>query len=54
MQIGGVQVSSKHAGFIVNTGAGKASDFIKLVELVEKMAREKGYKFEREFVSLGF
>lgn len=51
---GNVYISMKHAGFIINKGEGKASDFLSLVRLIEGVAKKNGYKFEREFVSLGF
>jgi UDP-N-acetylmuramate dehydrogenase len=40
-KIGGAQVSTKHAGFIVNTGNAKAEDVLKLVEYVKKVVYEK-------------
>ena len=54
MREGDLIVSEKHAGFIVNLGKGLASDFLKLVEKIEHDALKKGYKFQREFVCLGF
>ena len=51
---GGVQVSRKHSGFIINKQNGRAKDFLALVELIEKIAETNGYKFQREFVMLGF
>lgn len=39
-QIGGVQVSEKHVNFIVNTGGGRAEDFLKLVEEIQQQVRE--------------
>ena len=53
-QIGNVQVSGKHANFIVNMGSGKASDVIALIEKIEKASmKEKGVKLEREIVIIG-
>lgn len=40
-QIGGAQVSNKHAGFIVNTGNATAKDVLELVEYVQKIVFEK-------------
>lgn len=40
-QIGGAQVSTKHAGFIVNTGGATAKDVIELIKQVQKMVLEK-------------
>ena len=34
--VGGAQVSTKHAGFVVNTGNATASDVIKLVEIIKQ------------------
>ncbi len=51
---GDMEISTKHSGFIVNKGEGKAKEFLSLVYDVEKEAKERGYLFEREFVSLGF
>lgn len=39
--MGGAQVSTKHAGFIVNTGNATASDVIKLVEIIKQKVQEK-------------
>ena len=40
-QIGGAKVSEKHAGFIINTGNGKAKDILDLIEYVKKVVYEK-------------
>lgn len=40
-QIGGAQVSEKHAGFIVNTGNATAQDIIDLINYVKKEVLEK-------------
>lgn len=39
--VGGAQVSTKHAGFIVKTGNATASDVIKLVEIIKQKVQEK-------------
>lgn len=39
--IGGAQVSTKHAGFLVNTGNATAKDFLELVEVVKNTVYEK-------------
>lgn len=39
--IGGAQVSTKHAGFVVNAGDATASDVIELMELIKKRVQEK-------------
>ncbi|NLM24920.1 MAG: UDP-N-acetylmuramate dehydrogenase [Firmicutes bacterium] len=39
--IGGAQVSTKHAGFIINTGNATATDIINLIEFIQKTIKEK-------------
>lgn len=52
-KIGGVEVSKKHAGFIVNSGSGTAEDFARLVKLIESQVYEEfGEKLEREVIFL--
>ncbi len=50
---GDIVVSNKHAGFFINEGKGTAKEFLRLTNYIENYAKEKGYNFEREFVSLG-
>lgn len=45
--IGGAQISTKHANFILNTGEAKAKDIEDLVEFIQKTIFEK-YKIELE------
>ncbi len=53
VKIGGVEVSSKHAGFFVNSDNGTAEDYTKLVKLVEEKVFEKyDIKLEKEVVFL--
>lgn len=48
-QIGGAQISLKHANFIVNTGYASAKDVYELIVLVQaSVYREYGFKFETE------
>jgi len=42
---GGAQISTKHAGFIINTGNAKAQDVLELIEYTKKQVLEK---FEKE------
>ena len=41
LAIGGAQISTKHAGFIINTGEAKAEDVLELIELAQKKVLEK-------------
>ena len=40
-QIGGAQVSEKHAGFIVNKNNATSTDILKLIEYVQNVVKEK-------------
>jgi UDP-N-acetylmuramate dehydrogenase len=52
--IGGAQVSSKHAGFIINKGQATAQDVIDLIRYIQEMVREKyGLVLEPEIKILG-
>lgn len=51
---GDVQVSKKHANFIVNKGQGTASDMITLIKIIQEAARkEKGINLETEIAIIG-
>ena len=53
-KIGGAEVSTKHAGFIVNTGNATAKDILELVEYVIKTVYEKfGKVLELEIEVVG-
>ncbi len=53
VKIGGVQISTKHAGFIINSENGTAEDFKSLVELIEKKVKQKyQIELEREVIYL--
>ncbi|WP_217587319.1 UDP-N-acetylmuramate dehydrogenase [Lentibacillus saliphilus] len=53
-QIGGAEVSTKHAGFIVNKNGATAEEYIGLIEHVQKTVLEKfGVKLEREVKIIG-
>ncbi|WP_100489080.1 UDP-N-acetylmuramate dehydrogenase [Sporolactobacillus pectinivorans] len=41
VRIGGVEVSTKHAGFMVNVDHGTATDYIMLIHYVQKKVKEK-------------
>lgn len=52
--IGGAEVSKKHAGFIVNKNNATTSDYISLIEHVQKTVKEKfGVDLEREVRIIG-
>ncbi len=49
--IGGAEVSTKHAGFIVNKGGATAADVKALVELITaEIEKKHGIKIERELI----
>lgn len=53
-QIGGAQVSNKHAGFIVNIGQATASDYLALIALIEQTVWTKfGVRLEPEVRIIG-
>ena len=41
IQVGGAQISTKHANFVVNTGAATAADVKKLISLVKRRVKAK-------------
>ena len=52
--VGGAEVSTKHAGFIVNKDNATASDYIAVIEMVQQTVKAKfGVKLEREVRILG-
>ncbi|MFC7064057.1 UDP-N-acetylmuramate dehydrogenase [Halobacillus seohaensis] len=52
--IGGAEVSTKHAGFIINKDNATTTDYISLIEHVQKTVKEKfGVKLEREVRIIG-
>ena len=53
-KIGGAEVSTKHAGFVVNTGNASANDVIKLVKYIQEEVYKKfNKKIELEIEVLG-
>ena len=51
--IGGAQISTKHAGFIVNTGNATAKDIEKLIKYTKEKVKEKfGVELELEVIVL--
>lgn len=54
VRVGGAQVSTLHAGFIVNAGGATAKDVLALVALVQQRVLEhSGIKLELEFLVIG-
>ena len=54
-QIGGAQVSEKHAGFIINKGGAKFSDVVNLIEHIKSVVSDKtGINIEREVKIIDF
>ena len=49
-KIGGAEVSTKHAGFIVNTGGATAADVLALIDLLQSKMAERGIKANPEIV----
>lgn len=48
-RVGGAQVSTKHAGFVVNTGDATAADVLELIALIqEKVEETSGVRLEPE------
>lgn len=53
-QVGGAQVSEKHAGFLINRGGASASDFLQLMALVQdKVENLSGVRLEPEVRIVG-
>ena len=53
-KIGDAQISTKHSGFIVNTGKATAQDVLNLINYVkEKVLEANGVKLEEEIIVLG-
>lgn len=53
-QVGGAQISNKHAGFIINTGNATAEDVLKLVELTKREVLNKfGKEIQLEIEIIG-
>ena len=48
-RVGGAEVSSKHAGFVVNVGGATCADVLALCDEVRAVVKEKtGYDLEKE------
>jgi UDP-N-acetylmuramate dehydrogenase len=54
LQVGGAQVSEKHAGFVINRGGATCRDILTLVERVRgEVLRQTGVELELEVKTLG-
>ena len=54
LSVGGAKVSDKHCNFLVNAGNAKASDFVRLVEIIKAKVFEKtGYELQEEIKRIG-
>ena len=54
LRIGGAEVSTKHAGFIVKRGEATARDFLDLIATIQKVIWEQyGVRLEPEIRILG-
>ena len=54
VKMGGAQVSTKHAGFLINAGGATCDDVLRLAESVrETVRRETGVELELEVRTLG-
>jgi UDP-N-acetylmuramate dehydrogenase len=52
--IGGAQISTKHAGFIVNKGTATATDYLNVIQHVQAVIKDKfGVDLETEVRILG-
>ena len=40
-KVGGAEISTKHAGFIINTGNAKAQEILELIEITKRKVYEK-------------
>lgn len=48
-RVGGAEVSSKHAGFVVNTGGARCADVLRLCQIIQqKVFETTGFRLERE------
>jgi UDP-N-acetylmuramate dehydrogenase len=54
LTVGGAQISTKHANFILNVGDGSAQDFLSLVQIAKGRVQEEfGVELQEEFIFLG-
>ncbi|MDN4526608.1 UDP-N-acetylmuramate dehydrogenase [Fictibacillus fluitans] len=54
MRIGGAQISTKHAGFIVNVGGATSKDYTDLIRIIQKTVKQRyGVDLETEVIIRG-
>ena len=54
LTVGGAQVSTKHAGFVINKGGATANDVLELIKKVQQIVFEKtGVTLEPEVIFIG-
>ncbi len=54
LSVGDAIVSEKHCNFLINTGNAKASDFVKLIDMIKARVFEKtGYDLQEEIKRIG-
>ncbi|MFB5269742.1 UDP-N-acetylmuramate dehydrogenase [Paenibacillus enshidis] len=54
VRVGGAEVSRKHAGFIVNIDNATSTDYLSLIELIQRTVQEKfNVRLETEVIVLG-
>ena len=54
LSVGGAIVSEKHCNFLINTGNAKASDFVKLINIIKsKVLQKTGYELQEEIKKIG-
>ena len=52
--VGGAEVSTKHAGFVINKGNATCNDVLSLIEKIKKTVNEKrGVKLDTEVIHIG-
>ncbi|MGN1200674.1 MAG: UDP-N-acetylmuramate dehydrogenase [Candidatus Caccovivens sp.] len=52
VKIGGAEVSTKHAGFIINAGGAKSADFVALMMFLKQKLAQNGIEVESEIIVL--
>ena len=51
VKIGGAEISSKHAGFIVNSNNAQANDILRLIKLIKRKVKKEAKKdLEEEII----